>query len=100
MTSRAPISVWVVDDTGCPRKGKHSIGIARQYCGQVGKQDNCKVAVSLSISTVSASLPIAYELYLPETWSEDPCSASTSFSGQRQLFLPVFLMFDCAEDCH
>ncbi len=71
MTSRAPISAWVVDDTGFPKKGKHSVGVARQYCGQVGKQDNCQVAVSLSISTVSASLPIAYELYLPEAWSED-----------------------------
>jgi SRSO17 transposase len=71
MTSRAPLSVWVVDDTGLPKKGKHSVGVARQYCGQVGKQDNCQVAVSLSISTVSASLPIAYELYLPEVWSED-----------------------------
>lgn len=72
MTSRAPISAWVVDDTGFPKKGKHSVGVARQYCGQVGKQDNCQVAVSLSISTASASLPIAYELYLPEAWSEDP----------------------------
>jgi SRSO17 transposase len=72
MTSRAPISAWVVDDTGFPKKGNHSVGVARQYCGQVGKQDNCQVAVSLSISTVSASLPIAYELYLPEAWSEDP----------------------------
>ncbi len=72
MTSREPISAWVVDDTGLPKKGKHSVGVARQYCGQAGKQDNCQVAVSLSISTVSASLPITYELYLPETWSEDP----------------------------
>jgi SRSO17 transposase len=72
MTTRAPISAWVVDDTGFPKKGKHSVGVARQYCGQVGKQDNCQVAVSLSISTTSASLPIAYELYLPEAWSEDP----------------------------
>jgi SRSO17 transposase len=72
MTSRAPISAWVVDDTGFPKKGKLSVGVARQYCGQIGKQDNCQVAVSLSVSTDSASLPIAYQLYLPETWSEDP----------------------------
>jgi len=72
MTSRAPISAWVVDDTGFPKKGKHSVGVARQYCGQIGKQNNCQEAVSLSVSTDSASLPIAYELYLPETWSEDP----------------------------
>jgi SRSO17 transposase len=72
MTTRTPVSAWVVDDTGFPKKGKHSVGVALQYCGQVGKQDNCQVAVSLSISTVSASLPIAYELYLPDVWSEDP----------------------------
>ena len=62
---------WVVDDTGFPKKGKHSVGVARQYCGQVGKQENCRVAVSLSVSTASASLPVAYDLYLPESWSED-----------------------------
>jgi len=72
MTGRHPLSAWVVDDTGFPKKGKHSVGVARQYCGQIGKQDNCQVAVSLSVSTDAASLPIAYELYLPETWSEDP----------------------------
>jgi SRSO17 transposase len=62
---------WIVDDTGFPKKGSHSVGVARQYCGQVGKQDNCRVAVSLSIATWSASLPIAYRLYLPEAWTED-----------------------------
>jgi SRSO17 transposase len=72
MTGRHPLSAWVVDDTGFPKKGKHSVGVARQYCGQIGKQDNCQVAVSLSVGTDAASLPIAYELYLPETWSEDP----------------------------
>ena len=62
---------WIVDDTGFPKKGSHSVGVARQYCGQVGKQDNCRVAVSLSIATWSASLPIAFRLYLPEMWTED-----------------------------
>jgi SRSO17 transposase len=86
MTSRAPISAWVVDDTGFPKKGKHSVGVARQYCGQVGKQDNCQVAVSLSISTISASLPIAYELYLPETWSEDPERRRTAGVPEEVVF--------------
>jgi SRSO17 transposase len=62
---------WIVDDTGFPKKGSHSVGVARQYCGQVGKQDNCRVAVSLSVATWSASLPIAFRLYLPESWTEN-----------------------------
>ena len=65
------IEAWIVDDTGFPKKGKHSVGVARQYCGQVGKQDNCQVAVSLSIANHHASLPIAYRLYLPREWAED-----------------------------
>lgn len=61
----------MIDDTGFPKKGRHSVGVARQYCGQLGKQDNCRVAVSLSVSTWTASLPIAWRLYLPEAWTED-----------------------------
>jgi SRSO17 transposase len=65
------ISAWIVDDTGFPKKGKHSVGVARQYCGQLGKQDNCQVAVSLSIANDHASLPVAYHLYLPQSWAND-----------------------------
>ena len=64
-------SFWIVDDTGFPKKGKHSVGVARQYCGQLGKQDNCQVAVSLSVASEDASLPVAYRLYLPEVWAQD-----------------------------
>ncbi|MBV8477213.1 MAG: IS701 family transposase [Acidobacteria bacterium] len=71
MQKQAPIEAWVVDDTGLVKKGTHSVGVTRQYCGQVGKQENCRVAVSLSISTAAASLPIAWRLYLPEVWSQD-----------------------------
>lgn len=63
---------WIVDDTGFPKKGKDSVGVARQYCGQLGKQDNCQVAVSLSLASVQGSLPIAYQLYLPKDWAADP----------------------------
>lgn len=63
---------WIVDDTGFPKKGKHSVGVARQYCGQLGKQDNCQVAVSLSLASGRGSVPIAYRLYLPQDWAEDP----------------------------
>ena len=71
MQKHGGIVCWIVDDTGFPKKGTHSVGVARQYCGQVGKQDNCRVAVSLSIATWSSSLPIAYRLYLPEIWAND-----------------------------
>src|SRR5712691_10010343 len=66
-----PIEAWIIDDTGFPKKGKHSVGVARQYCGQVGKQDNCQVAVSLSLANRQASLPVAWQLYLPKEWAED-----------------------------
>ena len=62
---------WIIDDTGFPKKGKHSVGVARQYCGQLGKQDNCQVAVSISLATERASLPVAYRLYLPQDWAAD-----------------------------
>ena len=70
--AQGPIRAWIVDDTGFPKKGRHSIGVARQYCGQLGKQDNCQIAVSLSVANDEASLPIGYRLYLPEAWANDP----------------------------
>jgi SRSO17 transposase len=66
-----PIEAWIIDDTGFPKKGRHSVGVARQYCGQLGKQDNCQVAVSLSLANHGASLPMAYRLYVPHEWIED-----------------------------
>src|SRR5215211_7334340 len=67
-----PVRYWIIDDTGFPKQGGHSVGVARQYCGQLGKQDNCQVAVSLSVANDHASLPIACRLYLPEAWAADP----------------------------
>src|SRR3954464_697483 len=66
-----PIEAWIIDDTGFPKKGSHSVGVTRQYCGQLGKQDNCQVAVSLSVANHHASLPVGYRLYLPQGWAED-----------------------------
>lgn len=66
-----PVAYWIVDDSGFPKQGTHSVGVARQYCGQLGKQDNCQVAVSLSVANDHASLPIAYQLFLPEVWAND-----------------------------
>jgi SRSO17 transposase len=71
MEKQGRVVAWVVDDTGFPKKGTHSVGVARQYCGQVGKQENCQIAVSLSVATWSSSLPIAYRLYLPKDWADD-----------------------------
>jgi SRSO17 transposase len=72
MLERGPIRAWIVDDTGLPKKGRLSVGVARQYCGQLGKRENCQVAVTLSVANEHAGLPIAYRLYLPETWADDP----------------------------
>src|ERR1700724_2072708 len=66
-----PITAWIIDDTGIPKQGKHSVGVHHQYCGQLGKQANCQVAVSLSVANHAASLPVAYRLYLPEAWTKD-----------------------------
>src|SRR5215216_5409612 len=65
------IEAWIIDDTSFPKQGRHSVGVAHQYCGQLGKQANCQVTVSLSLANHAASLPVSYRLYLPKDWSED-----------------------------
>ena len=72
MQKAGPVTAWVVDETGFVKKGTHSVGVARQYCGRVGKKENCQVAVSLSVATATGSLPIAWRLYLTEEWAADP----------------------------
>jgi SRSO17 transposase len=71
ITQHGPLEVWIIDDTGLPKKGRHSVGVKPQYCGQLGKEANCQVAVSLSIANHFASLPVGYRLYLPKEWAED-----------------------------
>lgn len=63
---------WIIDDSGHPKYGKHSVGVAHQYCGNVGKTANCQVAVSLSLATPQGSVPLDYRLYLPKDWVDDP----------------------------
>jgi SRSO17 transposase len=72
LTKTDPELFWIIDDTGFPKKGRHSVGVARQYCGILGKQDNCQIAVSLSLANATASLPVQWRLYLPKDWSDDP----------------------------
>src|SRR4051794_17584437 len=69
---QGPITAWIVDDTGIPKRGRLSVGVARQYCGRLGKRDNCQVAVTLSLANEHASLPVAYRLHLPQAWAADP----------------------------
>ena len=68
---QGPIRAWLIDDTGIHKKGRYSVGVAHQYCGRLGKRDNCQVAVTLAVASEQASLPIAYRLYLPEEWAVD-----------------------------
>src|SRR6201994_3326798 len=70
MEKDGPIEAWIIDDTSFPKQGKHSVGVHHQYCGQLGKQANCQVTVSLSIANHAASLPVAYRLYLPDALSK------------------------------
>src|SRR5260370_24997030 len=71
MERQGPIEAWISDDTAFPKQGTHSVGVQHQYCGQLGKEANCQVAVSLSIANHAASLPVAWRLYLPKEWIKD-----------------------------
>ncbi len=71
LEAHGPVRFWIVDECGMPKKGAQSVGVARQYCGEVGKIDNCQVMVSLSVANDAACLPIAARLYLPEAWAHD-----------------------------
>jgi len=77
---------WIIDDTGMPKKGTHSVGVARQYCGQLGKTENCRVAVSLSLATEQGSLPLYYQLYLPKVWTDDPARCEAAGVPERTRF--------------
>lgn len=68
----SPGAAWVVDEVGFPKQGQHSVGVARQYSGTLGKVGNCQVAVSLHYTTEDGSLPLDWRLYLPERWIADP----------------------------
>jgi len=71
MDRHGPVAAWIVDDTGFPKKGRHSVGVAHQYCGILGKQANCQVAVTVTLVNEAVSVPAAYQLYLPAEWARD-----------------------------
>jgi SRSO17 transposase len=91
MERHGPIEVWIIDDTGFPKQGKHSVGVAPQYCGQLGKEANCQVAVSLSIANHHASLPVAYRLYLPHEWAADA-------ARRRKAGVPAWVRFKTKQE--
>jgi SRSO17 transposase len=67
-----PEAYWLIDEVSFPKQGKHSVGVARQYCGALGKTANCQVGVTLDLGTEESSTPLDWALYLPETWINDP----------------------------
>lgn len=67
-----PEAYWLIDEVSFPKQGKHSVGVARQYCGALGKTANCQVSVTLDLGTEEASTPLDWALYLPKQWIEDP----------------------------
>jgi SRSO17 transposase len=72
LTKREPVVSWIFDDTGFLKQGNHSVGVQRQYTGSAGKITNCQIGVSLTVATPTEHLPIDFELYLPQSWTEDP----------------------------
>lgn len=72
LSAREPVTTWVIDDTGFPKQGKHSVGVQRQYTGTLGKIGNCQIGVSLVVATRSEHVPIDFALYLPKAWTDDP----------------------------
>ena len=66
-----PAAAWIIDDTGFPKQGRHSVGVARQYSGTLGKVGHCQVAVAVHLSTTTESLPLDWALYLPQAWTGD-----------------------------
>lgn len=77
---REPIVAWIIDDTGFLKQGNHSVGVQRQYTGSAAKITNCHIGVSLAVATSSEQIPLDFELYLPECWTEAPAGDTRRIS--------------------
>jgi SRSO17 transposase len=80
------IEALVIDDTGFPKKGIHSVGVARQYSGTLGRTDNCQVATSLHLAGEAGSGCIGFRLYLPEKWASDSARRAKAGVPEEVLF--------------
>lgn len=86
MSERGPVESWIIDDTGFLKQGTHSVGVKRQYTGSAGKVTNCQVAVSLTVATQTDHVPVDMQLYLPDTWANDPEKRKEAHIPQDVLF--------------
>jgi SRSO17 transposase len=91
MAAQEPIRTWIIDDTGFLKQGTHSVGVQRQYTGSAGKIANCQIGVSLSVATLNAHVPIDFELYLPESWTDDA-------RRREKARIPAALVFKTKEE--
>lgn len=71
LEEQEPVTTWIIDDTGFPKQGKHSVGVQRQYTGTLGKIGNCQIGVSLTIATKHEHVPIDFALYMPKSWTDN-----------------------------
>jgi SRSO17 transposase len=91
LEKQEPVTTWIIDDTGFPKQGKHSVGVQRQYSGTLGKVGNCQVGVSLTIATMHEHVPIDFELYMPKSWTDD-------VSRRQKARVPEDLVFKTKPD--
>lgn len=86
LSVHGPVVVWIVDDTGFLKQGKHSVGVQRQYTGSAGKVTNCQIGVSLSVATGNEQLPIDFELYLPHSWTDNAARRDEAHIPEHVVF--------------
>src|SRR5436190_1352394 len=97
-----PDAVLILDPSGFPKSGAESCGVARQWCGRLGKQDNCQLGVFLAYAAPGGSAPLDRQLYLPEDWASDPvrrekCHVPESVTFQESWRIAVDLLERCRE---